>query len=322
MKTVTLRGTPVVTTSLGYGCAQLLRVASARGRARLLAEAYDAGIRHFDVARSYGFGAAEEELGKFARGRRDRLVIATKFGIDVGSGGRVFRAVQGVPRRLVGLFPWLRRAARNRAGVLLAPRRYDAAKARESLEASLRALRTDYVDLFLLHEPTLEAVLHGDVLPFLVAAREAGTIRAFGVSGALGEVERISARMPELAPLAQFPSDAITRAAEKAALPDGTAIVTYGPFSAALERIVSHLGRDAATARRWRDEVHADCADPEVVALLLLRYALGANPRGAVVFATTKPERLRRLAGAADGDVGGSANLGSFLARLAEDPPP
>ncbi|HET9153536.1 MAG TPA: aldo/keto reductase [Solirubrobacterales bacterium] len=51
---------------LGFGCASLMRLPSRRRRQALLAEAFEQGIRHFDVARMYGLGAAEGELGRFA----------------------------------------------------------------------------------------------------------------------------------------------------------------------------------------------------------------------------------------------------------------
>ena len=69
MKKVHLIGTNIVTSPLGFGCAQLLRTSSAKQRQRILHAAYDAGIRHFDVARMYGLGAAERELGRFAQNK-------------------------------------------------------------------------------------------------------------------------------------------------------------------------------------------------------------------------------------------------------------
>ena len=132
-----------------------MRISSTKHRQRILHAAYDAGIRHFDVARMYGLGAAEGELGQFAQSKRDQLVLATKFGIDINPRGGLAARSQGMARRLITLFPALRKVARRSSGALFQPRRYDAQKARDSLESSLRALRTDYVDLFLLHEPKI-----------------------------------------------------------------------------------------------------------------------------------------------------------------------
>ena len=122
MNEVRVSGTDVITSALGFGCAGLMRVPSRQGRERLLREAHACGICHFDVARSYGLGAAEAELGKFAKTIRDRLVIATKFAIDLSASGRRFGAKQEIARRLVRLFPVLRRIARHGTSTMYAPR--------------------------------------------------------------------------------------------------------------------------------------------------------------------------------------------------------
>ena len=85
---IALGTTGVETTRLGFGCADLFREPSRARRQRLLETAFDHGIRHYDVAPMYGLGQVEQALGRFARGKRDRLVIATKFGIDPTAAGR------------------------------------------------------------------------------------------------------------------------------------------------------------------------------------------------------------------------------------------
>ena len=106
-----LGSTEVLTTPLGLGCAGLFRLASASDRRRVLDAAFDAGVKHFDVAPMYGLGRAEFELGRFARRRRSDVVIATKFGIDPTVLGQVAGRVQG-PVRAV-----LRRVPQMQAGL-------------------------------------------------------------------------------------------------------------------------------------------------------------------------------------------------------------
>src|SRR3954466_15030358 len=74
---VTLRGTEVTTSALGYGCSQLMARLGRAESTRLLEAAFDAGISHFDTARSYGYGEAESALGDFIRGRREQVTVAT-----------------------------------------------------------------------------------------------------------------------------------------------------------------------------------------------------------------------------------------------------
>ena len=116
---------------------------------RALAEALDQGINFFDTSSVYGDGHSEELLGEALAGRRDRVVIATKGGIQPAYRGYDFSA-----------------------GAL-----------RTSLEGSLRRLRTDYVDLFQLHNASADVVGSLSHLGDLLGAiRREGKVRAFGFS--------------------------------------------------------------------------------------------------------------------------------------------
>ena len=323
MRQTELPGTGVTTTRLGFGCAGLLRVGSSAARQRLLAAAYDAGIRHFDVAPMYGLGAAEPELGRFARGRRQHLVIATKFGITPGRLGRSFRHLQGPLRSVLRRLPALGRLARSRSEALYEPRTYDAAAARASLEASLRQLGTDYVDLFLLHEPRPDDVLGSDLPDFLESARRRGQVRAYGVAGPAGPTLDIRRRVPELAPVIQIPNDAICREIEGVGATD-RAVVTFSPLSSSMKVVLEYLRAHESTRRRWCETLGYDLAVPENLAVFLLSYALKANPSGAVLFSTTDPRRVSGAARCAGGDPPipeAEASLDTFLDLVAREMP-
>jgi D-threo-aldose 1-dehydrogenase len=316
MKKIRLTGTDITTSPLGFGCGQLMRVSSVKSRQRLLNEAHDLGICHFDVARMYGFGAAERELGKFARGRRDGLVIATKFGIDLSPLGSRAAHLQGVARRLSALFPALRKIARRNTGTLVQPRQYDAAKACASLETSLRELGTDYVDIFLLHEPTLQDVTNSDVLEYLEKAKRQGKIKAYGISGPVDDMVDICRKLPELTPVVQIPNDVIGRSIETLAPVTDRAVVTYSPFSNALERIIDHVKTDPGASCRWRESVGVDCSSSDNVSVMLLHYCLSALPKGVVLFSTTRPERLRLLVQSVSDGPRTSFSMESFIRQV------
>src|SRR5688500_1772689 len=161
MRSVTIRNTSLATSPLGFGCATLTSLNDRARAVALLREAHDLGIAHFDVARAYGLGHAEGILGEFLQGRRGAVTVTTKFGLQPPSGG-VAGAVAG-NQRLVGVakavlrrVPGLAAIARRRAQTMIAGGAFTAAEAERSLATSLRELRTDYVDLLLLHECTLD----------------------------------------------------------------------------------------------------------------------------------------------------------------------
>jgi aryl-alcohol dehydrogenase-like predicted oxidoreductase len=104
---------------VGLGCNNFGRRLDADATARVVHAALDAGITFFDTADVYGPGTSEEYLGRALKGRRDEVVIATKFGMKVGE-------------QQQGASPaYIRRAC----------------------EASLRRLGVERIDLYQLHTP-------------------------------------------------------------------------------------------------------------------------------------------------------------------------
>jgi aryl-alcohol dehydrogenase-like predicted oxidoreductase len=120
---------------------------------RALQRALDLGVTFFDTSDVYGCGHSERILGQALQGRRDRVVVATKF-------GNVFEAGK---RRIIGASA-------------------DPEYIKAACEASLQRLNTDYIDLYQFHlgnYPAAEADIVRDALEGLVAA---GKIRAYGWS--------------------------------------------------------------------------------------------------------------------------------------------
>ncbi len=331
MPTITIPGTDVDTSPLGFGCAGLFREPTARQRRRLLDVAHYAGIHHFDVAPMYGLGLAERELGRFARGRRDRVVIATKFGIDPTTACLAIGRVQGPARRLLAAAPALRRRTRSSAGgpsvgragaLLYRGSGFDATAARASLERSLRELDTDHVDLLLLHDPTPGDVRSDDVCGYLDEAREAGLIRSWGLTGEPEAALDVAEALPTDVPVLQVHHDVLMRSAASTRCASFPGRITYGVLGQALDTIVRHVGADAGRRDRWRDAIGCDCAIPEVAAELMLRQASRENPSGVVLFSTTREDRLRSVATALSGSPGdGDESLDAFMRLLAAEQP-
>lgn len=280
----------VTSTRIGYGCAGLMREPSARRRQHLLDEAFDQGIRHFDVARMYGLGAVEGELGRFAQGRRESIVIATKFGIAAASASGRLARLQGPARRLLARYPALRGYVKRRSDSFHQPHRYDAATARASLQTSLRELRTDYVDVLFLHDPSpADRVDLPEICGYLEEARQAGQIRAWGIAGERDPCVEIKRSLPETTIL-QVRDDILSRTSPWPRELEPR--VTFGVLGETLERMLAYLNSSSERRSRWSEAVDSS---PEALASLLLRDALHANPRGVVLFNTTRPERLRGL---------------------------
>jgi D-threo-aldose 1-dehydrogenase len=314
-RTVTLGTTGIVTTQLGFGCANLFALPSTADRIALLSAAYDAGVRHFDVAPMYGLGRAEAELAKFLKAHRDDVVVATKFGIKATGLARGLASVQRPVRRAFNAMPMLRERARasaagprsGRLGPLLyTAEGYGAAAARASLQRSLRALGVDHVDLFLLHDPAPGTVPSGDVASYLEQARQAGLIRSWGIAGETEPTVGVARSFATGVPVVQLRDDILTPSVDHGQT--GAAVITFGVLGSALPRIVGYLSSDEARRRRWHTLIGADCARPDVTASLLLRAACRRNDSGVVLFCTSRAARID------------SAVAAARLAAGAEDP--
>jgi len=125
---------------------------------RLLHRARDLGITFFDTADTYGNGQGETILARAFGGQRDRIVIATKFGYDFYT------------------------HAGPRSGQRELPQDFSPAFVRKALEESLRRLATDYVDIYQLHNPRLDAIQRDDVFAELDRLKDEGKIRACGLA--------------------------------------------------------------------------------------------------------------------------------------------
>ncbi len=131
--------------------------------------ALEMGLNFFDTADTYGLGRSEETLGEVFEGRRSQVLLATKFGVRV-EGGKTF---------------------------------YDNSPAYidTALNASLKRLRTDYIDLYQVHY--LDGVTPiAEMMEALIAHKRKGSIRAIGLSN-LTDSHR-EALLPYAAEIATF----------------------------------------------------------------------------------------------------------------------
>jgi D-threo-aldose 1-dehydrogenase len=306
-----------VTSALGFGCSALVGGRTTKESLRLLDTAYDAGIRHFDVARVYGTGDAEAVLGRFARRHRDEITIATKFGIDplprtatVDVVKRIVRPATRRSRRLLALL-------RRHASATVTRAEFSPERARRSLETSLRALGTADVDVLLLHDCTAEQWRHPALQETLARLREQELIRSFGAASSHAEVAAIA---PPPA-VAQFESDVINGHARDFADRAGDAVtITYGALREALPAIERRLAGDAAAAADWSRAVGVDVTAPRQLAALLLCAALQENPRGIVLFSSGSEDRIRANARLASEPPVSSEQVQTLIARVQRVP--
>jgi aryl-alcohol dehydrogenase-like predicted oxidoreductase len=179
--------TDLTTSEVGFGCARIGGIFQDSSRAEIVAllqRAADDGITFFDTADMYTHGESERLVGEAFHGRRDRVVIATKFGYGVPSQKLLIGRLKPLLKPVVSrLRLRMRRVHASVRGGTAGPQDFSPAAIIRAAENSLRRLRTDYIDVYQLHDPSVQVLERGEFIEPLERLRQQGKIRYWGVAG-------------------------------------------------------------------------------------------------------------------------------------------
>lgn len=289
----------LVVSTIGLGCNNLGRPGTAsesqEGSDAVVHAALDAGITFFDVADTYGAtpGLSEERLGVALQGRRDDVVVATKFGMDAGGLAGPDFGARGARRYI-----------------------------RAAVEGSLRRLRTDHIDLYQFHTPDPLTPIEETLRALDDLVRE-GKVRYIGHSNRAGwqiaEAEYVARQLGvERFVSAQNNYNLVDRRAELEVLPAarelGIGVLPYFPLAnglltgkyadghapegTRLSRTRPHLLEMATTpALRGYSDFARERGISEVT--VALGWLLAQRPVASVIAGATRPEQVRANASSA-----------------------
>lgn len=152
-----------------------------RAALALLRESMERGVNFFDTSDNYSMGRSELLIGRAVRGRRAETVIATKGGARFTNSARLVLAARPALRlfgpALAPLRRWLNLKRDTHKRYI-----YDVAHLRRAVEASLRRLGSDYVDVYQLYNPVPEAAGLTEAFDFLERLKSEGKARCVGIS--------------------------------------------------------------------------------------------------------------------------------------------
>ena len=272
---------PLEVSVVGLGCNNFGRRVDEEGTRAVVDAALDAGVTFFDTAESYGDGRSEAFLGQALRGRRERVVLATKFGGDPAEG------------------------------------RGSGEEIRRALEGSLRRLQTDYVDLYQHHREDHATALAETIETLDELVRE-GKIRAYGTSNySPASLEEAVGLAREAYVSEQSEYSWLERAAEEELLPTcrrlGLGFIPYFPLASGLLTGKYRRGEPTPEGTRLHGREIDDAEHDRIEALegfarergvTLLEVAIGGlaaqEPVASVIAGATKPEQVRANAAAGD----------------------
>jgi aryl-alcohol dehydrogenase-like predicted oxidoreductase len=241
---------------------------------RIIQKALDAGINLVDTADAYG--DSEEIVGRALKGRRDSVVLTTKFGRPTGTDPNQ----QGASRR------WIRTAVEN----------------------SLRRLQTDHIDVYQLHRPDPDTDIE-ETLSALTDLVRSGKIRAFGASGMPASNIVEAHWVAERRGLERFRTEQpaysiLTRSIEREVLPVaqqyGMGVLVWGPLGQGM--LTGRVRRGQANDVKRAEVMHAFSDERRLDAverLIPLAEEAGLSmPHLAMAFAISHPGVTCALLGA------------------------
>jgi aryl-alcohol dehydrogenase-like predicted oxidoreductase len=285
MELVTLGGSGLTVSRVGLGGNNFGGRIDFDATRAVVDAALDTGVAFFDTAAVYGNeGDSERFIGEVLEGRRDRVVLATKFG-------------------------WGRDSGEGKADT-----------ARESLEGSLERLRTDYVDLYYLHKPD-PATPIAETLGALDELVQSGKVRAIGCSNLsaeqLAEADRVARKLGTARfTVLQNQYSLLERRDDTDVLPLcrelGVAYIPYFPLASGLLTGKYRRGEPAPEGTRLEGREIVDERFDRVERLTafaeehgrtlheLAMSALASTPgMGSIIAGATTPEQVRSNAAAA-----------------------
>jgi aryl-alcohol dehydrogenase-like predicted oxidoreductase len=269
---------PLQVTVVGLGCNNFGGRIDEEATRAVVDAALEVGVTFFDTADIYGnHGGSETLLGKILQGRRDQVVLATKFGKEMGDGA----------------------THRGSRDYIL-----------RALDASLQRLQTDVIDLYQHHEEDPDTPLE-ETIGTLDELVEQGTIRAFGTSNYEPvNLERAKAIAGPGYVSEQSEYSWLMRDAEDELIPTcerlGLGFIPFFPLASGL--LTGKVSRDNPPAEGTRlhgREISAERLDrverlrawAEAHGVSLLDVAIGGllavKPVVSVIAGATKPEQVR-----------------------------
>jgi len=264
---------------------------------KLLHEAIELGVEHFDTAEMYGIGGANESLlGEALKNRRNHVFIATKFGPTRDFETGEFNGIDGSRENC-----------------------------RRAVEGSLRRLNTDVIDLYYLHRVDPTTPIEETVAAMAELVTE-GKVRAIGLSEASGETIRRAAKIHPMSAV-QSEYSIFSRDIETDVIPAcievGASLVAYSPLGRGM--LTGRFKTETLGDDDWRltipryqgdayaanvalvDEIEAVASKRSCTpAQVALAWVIG---RGENIMALTGTTKLKNL----------KSNLGAYDVELSND---
>lgn len=285
MRTSRFGKTDLKPSAIGFGCSRIASATASHSRKDAIAAmeaAFERGINFYDTADIYGQGDSERLIARVFAKRRSKLIICSKAGFSMGATQSIVRFIKPFAKVVLNRV----RATRSAAVQMRARQQqqcFEPGYIQRQIESSLRRLRTDYLDVFLLHSPPAQVIKDDALFETLDRLKSRGMLRHYGVACGSLEDALIAAKRSDVACL-QVPvslmnwseAETVLRATRQADI----AVVAREPFAGGAVFAHEALRRAAANDRT------------RTLAQAALQFCLGLDGVGVVLGGMNTPAHV------------------------------
>jgi aryl-alcohol dehydrogenase-like predicted oxidoreductase len=272
---------------IGFGCSHITGGFEARSNIRLLRSAYDLGVRHFDTAPLYGHGTSEEVLGDAFRRDRLKITIATKIGIPHGTLNYKKQFVRFLASPIRRWTPRMSKFAARRIYSTQPRTDFSLSSIERSLDKSLTKLKTDYIDILLLHEVCVDD-LSDELLNKLRSLVLEGKVRRFGIGTTIRSMAEIRSGGYDFE-VYQRPWSVLV--SDEGLFADRYQIL-HGSIASGVGPVSEKLRTNPEFRRRLQELSGLKFRSTDDIAKILLLGAVSANHRGLALFSSRAQSRI------------------------------
>jgi D-threo-aldose 1-dehydrogenase len=308
---------------LGFGLSSIAGSGNFKHQQNLIRTAIDCGVTHFDVAPYYGSGDAEVILGKILKTCPDPVTVTTKFGLtpfSTGKGGSMLRTVLRPVFRRINILKSLASSILSKAHDPQPTMAFNSTAMFQSVERSIENIQRP-ISFFLLHDASVKVANDSEVIDALNKICGEKKVGFTGISGNLEVLKEVVSSFPKTYAVAQLENSILNPVPVKDLYDSGAKVFTHRAIQGGLSYLTSLINQRPGFSRILQRELDVDVNQKERLPLLLIELALNENPKGTVLFSSTRPDRVKQISGVLSSPMLGAAGCVKLKSLLSDVEP-
>jgi len=289
-----------LTTNLGFGCASLMSLKTSKEREQILKTAIKSGILHFDLARFYGLGDAENEFAKSIGNFSKDITISSKFGIKDKFAESRIKDNQMLIRSIINKSKFLKNIMKKIYFSQLQERNYKTENCLKSLSLTKSALNRNSIDLYFIHEPLSYRQINSSIFEILTKIKYEKVIGGFGIAGDLKIIYSIIEKFNimdidviqfEIGEKNDFYLEKINYLLKE----KNVLKIRFGLIRKYLEKLNFFIKNNNKISHEWSNELGVDLSNFNNLPFVLVASVLSRYPDDLLIYSSTRVEKLRDL---------------------------